>query len=71
MEQDFIQSLIDSLELERKDINLNDSFREFEEWSSLSVILLIAMYDELYNKEITDKDIKQCNTINDLYLLIQ
>ena len=71
MEQDFIQALIDSLELERKDINLNDSFREFEEWSSLSVILLIAMYDELYNKEITDKDIKQCNTINDLYLLIQ
>lgn len=44
-------------------------FRELDEWSSLSVMLLIAFYDEEFEKEIGDTAIHSCSTILDLYNL--
>ena len=66
----FIEKFAEAIEVEEV-VNLTSEteFRELDEWSSLSVMLLIAFYDEEFEKEIGDKDIKACTTIGELYQL--
>lgn len=42
-------------------------FRDLEEWSSLIGLSLIAMVDEEYDITLKGDDIKNANTIEDLY----
>lgn len=66
--QDFISKFVGALEIENASaVTAETVFRNLDEWSSLSVMLLIAMFDEEFEKEITDKDIKACTTVADLY----
>ena len=68
--QDFIDKLVEALEIENASAVTGETvFRDLDEWSSLGVMLLIAMFDEEYGKEITDKDIKACTTVAELYKL--
>lgn len=45
-------------------------FKDLEEWGSLTALSIIAMVDEEFEKRITGADIRQSNTIEDLYNLI-
>ena len=66
--QDFISKFVGALEIENASaVTAETVFRNLDEWSSLSVMLLIAMFDEEFEKEIADKDIKACTTVADLY----
>ena len=68
--KDFINRIVEQLEIENaKGLNGNTHFRELEEWSSLSVMELIALYDDEFDKQIGDVDIKKCSNIDDLYKL--
>lgn len=68
--KDFIDKIVEQLEIESAEIlNGDTKFRELEEWSSLSVMELIALYDDEFDKQIGDVDIKKCVTICDLYKL--
>lgn len=68
--KDFINKIVEQLEIESAEmLNGNTKFRELEEWSSLSVMELIALYDDEFGKQIGDVDIKKCVTIGDLYKL--
>lgn len=68
--KDFIEKFADAIEVENVDELTEDTeFRELEEWSSLSVMLLIAFFDEEFEKQIGDKDIRSCTTLQDLYNL--
>jgi len=44
-------------------------FKDLEEWSSLTALSIIAMVDEELEKRITGADIRNSNTIEDLYHL--
>lgn len=46
-------------------------FKSIEEWSSLSALSIIAMVDEEFDKSITGADLRNSETIEDLYNLIQ
>lgn len=46
-------------------------FREFDEWGSLTALSIIAMVDEEFDKSITGADLRNSETIEDLYNLIQ
>ena len=68
--QEFIDKLVEALEIEDASAVTGETcFRDLDEWSSLSVMLLIAFFDEEFEKEIGDKDIRSCTTIQDLYNL--
>ena len=68
--KDFIDKIVEQLEIESAEmLNGDTKFRELEEWSSLSVMELIALYDDEFDKQIGDVDIKKCVTIGDLYKL--
>lgn len=45
-------------------------FRELDEWSSLSALSLIAMVDEEYDVELKGDEIKNAETITDIFNVI-
>lgn len=66
----FIEKLAEAIEIEDVEtLTAETEFRGLEEWSSLSVMLLIAFFDEEFEKEIGSAEIKGCVTIQDLYNL--
>ena len=64
MEEKFIELIKDVLEIEDREINMNDNCREYEEWSSLAYLSVIAM---LYDCQIEEADFRKLQTIGDLY----
>ena len=68
--QEFIEKFAEAIEVDNVEaLTAETEFKELEEWSSLSVMLLIAFYDEEFEKEITQNQIKEATTIQDLYNL--
>lgn len=68
--QQFIEGFAEAIEVDNVDqLTPDTEFRTLEEWSSISIMLLIAFFDESCEKEIGGTDIKKCNTIQDLYNL--
>lgn len=46
-------------------------FRDLDEWSSLIALSLIAMVDEEYDIALKGDDIRNANTVEDLYNTIK
>ena len=46
-------------------------FRELEEWSSLVALLVITMVDEEYGIVLPPEEMRQTQTIQELYDLVQ
>lgn len=68
--QEFIEKFAETLDVEDTvSLTGETEFRDLDEWSSLSVIILIAFFYEELEKEISDKDIRSCITLGDLHRL--
>lgn len=66
--KEFIEKFAEAIEVENYEaLTSETSFHDLDEWSSISVMLLIAFMDEEFGKEITLADIKNAATIQDLY----
>lgn len=46
-------------------------YKELDEWGSLTALSIIALAMEGFGKKITGADLRACNTIEELYNLIQ
>lgn len=71
MEQKFFELLKEAIEIEDHDVNMEDLFREYPEWSSLAYLSIIAMLDEEYDIQIEEAEFKKLRTVGDLYNAIQ
>ena len=71
MIDNFITLLADALEKDSSDINIDDEFRNYEEWDSLAVLAVIAMIKTNYNITIPRKDFDELKTVSELYEYIQ
>ena len=68
--KEFIEKFEEAIEVENvKSLEPTTDFKELEEWSSLSVMLVVAFFDEEFDKQIGDVEINQATTIQDLYNL--
>ena len=68
--QEFIKKFAEAIEIEDAASLKGDTpFRELDEWSSLAVMILIAFYDGEFQKQVGEKEIRQAQTIEDLYNL--
>ena len=68
--KEFIEKFAEAIEVENVDaLTAETEFHELEEWSSLSVMLIIAFFDEEFDKQIGETAIKGCKTIENLYIL--
>lgn len=70
--QGFIEKFAEAIEVEdTKNLSANTEFRSLDEWSSLAAIVVIAMFDEEYDKELKIADFKRAVTMGDLFNLLK
>ena len=68
--KEFIEGFAKAIELEDVEaLTPETEFHDLDEWSSLSVILVIAFLDEEFDKQVDNIAIRQAQTIQDLYEL--
>ena len=66
----FIKLFAEAIEVEDIEaLTPETEFHDLDEWSSLSVIIVIAFMDENFDKQVSETDIRQADTIQDLYNL--
>ena len=66
MEKKFIEQLKDILEIENIEVNLEDNFRDYENWDSMAALSVIAMIDDEFGVVINGEDFRNLNTVGDL-----
>ncbi len=64
----FLQSFTEQFdETDPSTVTLDTKFKEIGEWSSMVALMVIAMVDENYNKKITGADLREADTIEQLF----
>lgn len=46
-------------------------YKELDEWGSLIALAIISMVDDEMGKRLTGAELRKCNTIEELYQLIE
>lgn len=69
MESDFLKFIGEVLDKD-DNIRASDVFKDYEEWDSLSALLVIAMVDEKYQVRINGDDIRGSNTVGELFAIV-
>lgn len=67
METKFLKLVNEVLEIDDRDLQLSDNFREFEEWDSLANLSLVAMLDDEFGVVIDNQRFKQMNTLQEVF----
>lgn len=69
---DFIENFKSQFD-EPEKLNLlpETHFNELDEWDSIVAISIIAMVDNEYGAKLTGDDIRNSNTVNDLYQILK
>ena len=71
MESKFLNDFKEILEIEDREIALDDNFREYPEWDSLANLSVMAMIDEEYGVVIENAAFREIHTIRELFKAIQ
>ena len=71
METKFLEMISDVFEIEDRTIEMQDTFRDYDEYDSLARLSLIAEIDDVYNVVIEDEVFKSLLTLEDLHTEIQ
>ena len=66
--QNFENQLDDSIP---GSLNADTVFKNIEEWDSTTALSIIAMVDEEYSIKLTGNEIKQSQTIEDLFYVVK
>ncbi|WP_291585027.1 acyl carrier protein [Bacteroides sp.] len=65
---EFFENLFDGL---NEEIDMNTEFRYIDEWSSLTGLAFMTDMAEKYGKSFTISEVKEAETIRDLYNIYQ
>ena len=69
--KDFIVNFADQFDdTDASEISAETEFHELEEWDSLIALAVLNMTEKKYGKRITFDDMKECNTVEDLFNVI-
>jgi acyl carrier protein len=70
--QKFIDNFIEVLELEDTcDIHAKTEFKSLDDWDSLASLSIISMIDDVFGVTINNKDVRACDTIEDLFNMVK
>ena len=70
--QDFIQNFADQFEdLCINELTVDTVFKSLDEWTSLAALSVIAMIDDEYEVSINGNDIRNLETIGNLFELLK
>ncbi len=69
---DFLEKFREQFdETDPETIELTTVYKDLDEWSSLIAFTVIAMVKMEYDKTLTGAEIRHCNTVEDLYNLVE
>lgn len=69
---EFISNFADQFDdTDASEIQADTVFKELDEWSSLIALSVIAMVDEEYDVTIKGDDIRNSNTVEDLFNVVK
>lgn len=69
--KEFVAKFADQFdETEVSEITASTVFHDLDEWSSLTGMGVIAFVKTEYGKTITGKELRECETVEDVYNLI-
>lgn len=69
--KEFIEKFAEQFEdTEESVFTPNTEFRELDEWSSLLALSIMAMVDDEYDIQLKAEEMRQTNTIQELFNLI-
>lgn len=71
MQQQLFDVLIEALEIEGRELSLEDNFRDYPEWDSLGQLSVIAALDETFGVVIEGSEFKNLQTVGDLLRKIE
>jgi len=57
-------------ELEPGTLTPDTVFRDALEWSSINALTIMALVETDYNVSITGEELRQCQTVRDLYKIV-
>lgn len=65
---EFIEKFAEQFdETDSSEIKADTAFKELDEWSSMTVLSVIAMIDDEYDVQIKGNDIRAVETVQDLF----
>lgn len=68
---DFVANFADQFdETDADEIQASTVFHDLEEWSSLTGMGVIAFVKTEYGKTITGKELRECETVEDVFNLV-
>lgn len=69
--KEFIENFADQFDnIDAQELNADTHYKELDEWSSLVALSVIAMVDEEYDVAIKGDDIRNAETIQDLFNVV-
>ena len=69
--QEFISAFAEQFDdTDISEIHADTEYQELEEWSSLTAMSIIALAKTKYGKTVTGREIRSCNTVEELFNLI-
>ncbi len=68
---DFLELVKDVICIEGRDLSMSDAFREYEEWTSLTFLSIVAMIDEEFDILFETSDFAGFITWDDVLSAIQ
>jgi acyl carrier protein len=66
MKDKFIEKFREALDSDGKEINLEDRFRDYDEWDSLRYLSVIAMIDSEFDVIIDTPEFRKIETVGGL-----
>lgn len=69
-EELFLEKMTDILDAE-EEISMDMQLDDIEEWDSLSVVSYVAMANTACGKKVNVKEVREAETIRDLYDLLK
>lgn len=69
--KDFISNIADQFDDSELCLTPETEFKNLDEWSSLVALSIISMVDEEYDVSLKGDDIRNANTIGDLFDIVK
>lgn len=69
--QAFLEQMKETLEIEDRELSLDDEFKAYDEWDSLAYLSTIAMIDDEYGVVISAAEFRTLTTLGDIAKAIE
>jgi len=68
--EDFLNDLVEELELDNVELNIDFDLRDLDEWDSMAVMIVIGYVSDNFDCNLTGEDLKEVSTVKSLIEII-